>query len=218
MTTIDRTVTQEREKGLNKIRERYSKFGDKLVNYLCEKAFARGGLRMAIGKVVKPAPQDEERMHNAFVRFLTTQGVDAFFKRIEASERGQAAENKSGIPAESRDEVSDKRVLSLPKIMQPHARSKAVESPRPAEPPPAEPRPEPPEPVKAAVEGPWDGVERRCVTDRRCGRERRSGKDRRRRVEVVFKNRRFGTDRRSSIQRRSAKERRESPPPAGAIA
>lgn len=226
MGTTDQAASLQRQAYVQKLRERYSKFGDRIVDYLCEKSLTRGGLRVLLSKVIRPLPYEDDRMHDALVRFLSAHGIEAFFDRVEQK-------NGTDTPLEGRprddlreqqspDSVEGYRptILGttavpgaealLPASVQPQAVARPQPSLEGQGAPEAEVAPEEPPPEFGI--GPWNGVERRSGVDRRTGRERRSGKDRRQRVDTVFVNRRFGGDRRSSIQRRSAKERRENPP------
>jgi hypothetical protein len=183
---------------VKELRERYAVYGDRLVQYLCEKSGQRGGLRVALSKVLRPLPLEEKAMHDALLRFLNTEGVSAFFDRVGESSASDIT------PAPSIEEDTDLEALEpgyRPRIIPPEpTASQAALAPAA---PPAETEPDEVEEPPVEIEpdevddGLWDG------TERRSGFERRSGRDRRKDCQVVFKNRRYGGDRRSGLERRS---------------
>jgi hypothetical protein len=231
--SVDQARLQQRQSTLAEIREKYSRFGDEVVQYLTEKSFQRGGLRRTAARVLRPLPLEEDRMHEALVRFLSTQGVQAFFDRVEQGdeeanrERLQKLEDNAQQIAQTggyrpqiiRTDKGDERRLHGASIPLSHLADSSrtpeitIDSPTPQAPPPnTETPPVAPKPAPLPPGAPWDGVDRRSGQERRHGQERRSGKDRRKSVEVVFNNRRFGTDRRTGIERRSGRDRRKNPP------
>ena len=172
-------------------------------------------------------------MHDALVRFLTTQGAQAFFDRVEFGdeeanrERLKNLEDNAEKIAETggyrpqiiRTDRGDERRLHGISIPPSHRADSGrtpeitIDPPSQQAPPPeSEAPPVAPRPAPLPPGAPWDGVERRSGQERRTGEERRSGKDRRKAVEIVFNNRRFGTDRRTGIERRSGRDRRKTPP------
>ena len=231
----DSRRVEQRQLIPREIRERYARFGDQLVQYLYEKSSQRGGLRRVLAQVLRPLPHDDERMHEALARFLSTEGVDAFFKRVEGNQGAdtQDAGRPAGIIEMDRDiegvtvvEVDEKdaqqsvegyrpTLLSPTPAEAPPAPSQEPSTPPTETHPPPTPSPAAPRPTartRRSTAEPWDGRERRSGREARLGIERRSGKERRTKVDMVFKNLRFGPPRRTGIERRSGRDRRAQPP------
>ncbi|MCB2156939.1 hypothetical protein KQI84_18840 [bacterium] len=101
--------------------------------------------------------------------------------------RSPAPKGVTPAPAEEEEPAAAPTPVAVEVAPQTPAEAPAAPGPRPGTRP----------------DGTWDGV-----TERRTGQDRRSGQDRRERVEVIFKNRRFGGDRRAD------KERRKNWPPS----
>lgn len=195
---------------------RYSRYGNTVAQYLVEKAFSQGGLRPVLARVLRPLPLEDERMHEALCRFLATEGVDAFFARVESRSSG---------PADSPDSASETKLLARkervtmavsgyhPQISyaEPHPEDRIWRAPHAAiaSRPCAESSPPqaPPQEIRRP-NAPWNRRERRSGRDRRSGKERRSGWERRKSIELIFRNRRFGGQRRSARKRRGGGERR----------
>ncbi|KPL11355.1 hypothetical protein AMJ85_03735 [candidate division BRC1 bacterium SM23_51] len=199
----ERSLLLAREDVLKNLRERYARFGDQLIQYLYESSFQRGGLRRTLAKVIRPVPLDEDRMHEALLRFLTAEGVGAFFDRLGLKE--SSARTSAGGARESASDKEDNGDIT--EAYQPRVLAAG---------PPSVGSVTVPQTVRAGKPGAdtgWDGVERRSGFERRTGLERRSGKERRKNIDVVFVNRRFGGNRRSGIERRSGRDRRKNPPP-----
>jgi len=196
-SSIEKVLKLNRQALLKEIHEKYARYGDRLVQYLCDKAFQPGGLRLALVGVIRPLPLDMERLHEALQRFLNTEGVEAFFARVEQKESQRDASSTQEISPGAGADIGYR-----PKIISPAEERGALQRAADAgksldaaetRPLSSSPAPAPPKPEQVE----WDGRERRS------GLERRSGKDRRRSVDLVFKNKRYGGDRRSGLERRS---------------
>lgn len=219
-----------RQGTLHKIRERYARFGDDVVQYLAEKSSNQLGLRQSLSKILNPLPLEEERMHEALVRFLSLEGPDAFFSRLGIRDSDTPVPGRTKKAPSAKNE--DPKLTFLPGSTAPPEPFEAPDHAMPShtsslghgitkstymsgdtgirerEKPPSAPAQVQSEPSSPA-DGPWNGQERRSGRERRSGVDRRSGRDRRQSVEVVFKNRRYGSDRRTSIERRSGHDRRQ---------
>jgi hypothetical protein len=216
-------VPKSRQELLHTIQVKYARFGDRIVNYLSAKAFQRGGLRPIFARVVRSLPIDDEQMHEALVRFLANNGVDAFFARVGMQEPPGGAKEAEppALPGSGAEPPSDPgfrpRILVNPKEEDRTWRAPwaaiASKPPLAAAPPAKAPGAPPRSPRRAIepkpVDRAWDGVERRSGAERRSDLERRSGKERRGKVDLVYKNKRYGGDRRSKIELRSGRDRRK---------
>lgn len=170
---------KEKEARLKKIKERYTRFGNGVVQIILTHAARERGLQALIQKLKTDTISDDEAvLHQALEDFLNRRGPQAFLIAILPPLPG-ILEYAKYLPPQhfiSTDPTPSSTTSPYP--------SQGLSSPGTTVPPPSK-------------EGKtWPDV------DRRSGLERRTGTDRRNETDIVWKNKRFGGERRTGKDRR----------------
>ncbi|MFH0793947.1 MAG: hypothetical protein V2A74_07940 [bacterium] len=170
---------KEREARLKTIKERYSRYGNSVVQVILTHCARERGLQGLVQKLKTDTISDDEFvLHMALEDFLSRKGPQAFLISVLPP--------LPGI-------LDYARYLPPQHFISADASAGASPSPYPAK-DQASPGAAVPAPTKEGKT--WPDV------DRRSGLERRSGTDRRNELDIVWKNKRFGGERRSGKDRR----------------
>jgi len=173
----DRARLENKEKTIEKIKKIYSRYGNKVVSIMLRYATSENGMQKLFRILKLPIGEitHEDEQHTAVINWINTNGERLFLQK-HRQVHGNNNESFSVEPIITEDA---KKPLYGMKTQEP----KEVQKPAPPAAPPKEKT--------------WNGIERRS------GEERRKNPNRRQKVEMVFKNRRFGGERRSGKDRRA---------------
>ncbi len=184
--------------------DRYRQFGPQVTEIVRAHLKADGSIGALLRRLNLPDPADIDHQHASLRQFLFRYGVTFF----------QALANSDLSPAEI-ERLKARRMMESTGVRRSEqrtptegptaTRARDATAPRPPPPPPVpqEPDPVPPQGRKWVETDTYSGPDRRCVEDRRHG----TG-DRRARVDIIYKNHRFGgRDRRKAVRRAADREK-----------
>ena len=195
----------------------FREFGYDLAETIHKELMKPAGMQRILRRLAVEDPGHPDDQYAAILNFLRRNGEESFLEAIGQGRVDYRPKMQTDTTRMREIEEKQKELFRREFIRRAGTSEKAKEAPaKPAEPkaaspapveelPPAAKQPPPPaapvapepQPPETVPGGPWDGV-----AERRRNKDRRTGQDRRGRVEVVFKNRRFGGDRRADKERR----------------
>jgi hypothetical protein len=111
----------DKQRLVDELHKRYSKYGDAIVGVIAEHALKKGGLRVLLRKLALHIPHDAQKQHSMLAQFLQEHGQKGFLERagaVKASGSKELAadelplgERRSGF--ERRSAVSRRRKVDL---------------------------------------------------------------------------------------------------------
>jgi hypothetical protein len=197
-------VLKKRNPSMKTLEEIYGPFGTAVVNEIRKEIEAKGGLESLLTRLNLPVSSSLVSQHEVLKAFIFQYGIAFFLKVIQSHMTPQEVEAAKGALLAKRLMGDTRSRLA--------ARSKDTAASSPAPPSPPSPCSTTSPTEDHAAEGKTKKI---IVTPTYVGPDRRSGRDRRKtswdrrmRVEIIFKNQRFGgRDRRKFARRQEDREK-----------